>query len=108
MQIIIFLTFILATWRVAHLLTYEDGPWATVDTLRYWMGVRFDPLPPYEDRQGTNVWSKAIICVWCNSVWVGLSYTILYMIWQPLWLIALPFALSAGAIILEKYLGVKV
>jgi hypothetical protein len=106
MQIIIFLTFILATWRVAHLLAHEDGPLAILVTLRYGLGVRYTPAPPYE-KYGTSIWSKAIICVWCNSVWIGLIYTIMYIIWQPLWLIALPFALSAGAIFLEEVCGLK-
>jgi hypothetical protein len=106
MDIVIFLTLALSTWRISHLLASEEGPAAILSTLRYGLGVRYNPKPPYE-AQGKNVLSKMIICVWCNSVYVGLSWSLLYMIYNPLWLVALPFALSAGAIIINERIGEK-
>jgi hypothetical protein len=104
MDMIIFLTLILATWRVSHLLAHEDGPFEFISTFRYWAGVRYAEGPPYE-AYGRNVFSTMLLCMWCNSFWVGLIYTILYSLWHPLWFLALPFALSATAIILEEIFG---
>jgi len=106
MDIVVFLTLVFATWRIAHLLAEENGPAEIFATLRYWLGVRYTPEPPYT-KYGRNMFSKAIICKWCSSVWIGLFWTILYTIWPPLWFIALPFALSAGAIMVDEVLAMK-
>lgn len=106
MDIVILITLILATWRVSNLLAREEGPLSILATLRYALGVRYAPEPPYEI-YGKTVFSKAIICVYCNSVWVGIVFSVLYVIWHPLWFIALPFALSAGAIMVDEILAIK-
>lgn len=92
----------LATWRMGSLLKREAGPWNMFDKFRTILGVKFDERSePY----GTSMLSKMVLCVWCNSVWVGGFWAIAYLI-SPLvvWL-ALPFALSAGAILIECVVG---
>lgn len=102
MNTIVFVILVLATWRISHLLAKEHGPHEILSTLRYCLGVRCEGEPPYAE-YGKNVISKMIICVWCNSIWIGLFFTVLYVIWHPIWMIALPFALSAGAVMVDKF-----
>ena len=47
----------LATWRVCHLLSEEDGPWEFVVRLRAWLG---DSLA-----------GRAMDCFYCLSLWVA-------------------------------------
>lgn len=94
-----FLVFGLATWRVASLLVEEDGPWDLLGRLRYRLGVRYDEeSQPY----GTNVLAKALTCVWCLSLWVGIAWSVLWLCagQHALWA-ALPFAFSAVAVVLN-------
>ena len=91
---------ILATWRVTSLLVWEDGPFEVFARLRKWLGVR------YNDRNiayGTNWLAKGVVCPACASVWFGFFWAAFYLLWHPAWMVALPFALSAGAIIVERW-----
>lgn len=95
-----FLLLALATWRVAHLLAYEEGPAHLFERLRVWVGVRYDAQSqPYP---ATNL-AEGLTCLWCNSVWVGAlwGWLALALPGPALWL-ALPFALSALAILVEE------
>jgi hypothetical protein len=90
----------LATWRIASLLASEPGPWDGLGRLRKLAGVRYDEEGrPY----GTNEVSKAMICVWCSSVWIGAGWMAFYWLRSDyaFWA-ALPFALSAGAVIVGE------
>lgn len=93
----------LATWRIASLLAVEHGPWDVLGQLRKLLGVRYDDVgAPY----GTNEVSKAMICVWCSSPWIGAAWMVFY--WTrsdyAFWA-ALPFALSAGAVLIQEVIG---
>lgn len=91
----------LATWRLSSLLACEDGPADILVKLRLRLGVKYDKeSKPY----GTNGLAKGIICVWCSSIWIGAAWALLWYAWPQSapWL-ALPFALSAGAALVEKY-----
>lgn len=91
---------ILATWRLASLLSREDGPWALLATLRHSLGVRHDERGvPY----GTNTVAEGVLCLWCCSMWIGLLLGGLYYLWGDSWWIWLPFALSAGAAALDRW-----
>ncbi len=48
---------ILATWRVAHLLAHEDGPWDAVLRLRMALG--------------NGLWGRLVDCFACLSLWVA-------------------------------------
>ena len=50
----------LATWRVAHLLAYEDGPGGAVVRLR--------------GRAGTGPIGDLLDCFYCLSVWVAVPF----------------------------------
>ena len=46
-------------------------------------------------------------CVWCMSVWVGLGWVISSVVWyKPVMLVATGFALSAVAVIVERWMEV--
>lgn len=99
MQLLDFLVAGLATWRITHLLIYENGPFRVFRKLRERLGVVY-----YED--GDDVLShkyEITTCVWCLSVWVGAMVAGLWFVAGSfaLWPV-MPFALSAIAVILHE------
>jgi hypothetical protein len=100
MSITIFFYLSLAAWRLASLIANEDGPWMIFQRLRkhaeQWCNrYRFcRELGLYD----------LVSCEWCNSIWIGLGLTLLYLwIGDTIFYVALPLALSTVAIII-KYL----
>jgi hypothetical protein len=75
----------LATWRLAHFLHAEDGPWHAAARLRRVLGSR---------RVGV------LDCFFCVSVWTALPAALLAGTSRRQVLLLWP-ALSAGAILLE-------
>lgn len=65
-----FLIGILATWRLSKLLTAEDGPYDIFGSLRDRAGVTHDE---YSQCVGKTEVAKALCCIKCTSVWVGLA-----------------------------------
>jgi hypothetical protein len=101
MTIVQFIVLTLATWRVSNMLadTEQTGPFGLLDKIRYAAGVRFG-----EDGQayGTNGLSKGLLCMYCNSVWFGVLFTVSYAMNPQVFWLALPFALSGAAIWIDK------
>ncbi len=99
-DILEFLIIALGIWRLSSLLADEDGPFAIFERLRHIIGVRYDER---SRRYGTNELAKMVMCLWCNSIWLGIVATALYY-WQPslTLLICFPFAISAFAIIITE------
>jgi|SRR6516162_1166750 hypothetical protein len=80
---------ILALWRVTHLLNAEDGP--------------ADLLVGFRRALGTGLWGKLLDCFLCLSLWLAVPFAFfLGETWKER-LLLWP-ALSAGAIILERWL----
>lgn len=94
------LVLILATWRMASLLVEEDGPFEIFPKLRHALGVRYDEN---SISYGTNWFAKGLRCEHCVSVWLGFFWAIAYIVWKDCVLVALPFALSAGAIVIQTF-----
>ena len=126
-----FIIYALATWRIASLLATEEGPLGIFSKLRQELGVYYEEnargvLVPYAN----NVIGKGIICIWCSSLWFGLLFAVLgrglpeltvYLVKIQLlsyqgamaaltltliaakttFYVALPLALSAGAVIVN-------
>lgn len=93
----------LATWRVASILVSEDGPWQLFPRLRSLSGVRYNEQSiPY----ATTTLSSLLICIWCLSPWVAGAFVLAFYFF-PFWtiLIASPFALSAMAVIIERWVN---
>ena len=86
----------LAVWRISSLLAHESGPFEIFDKLRNRLGVCYNERSePY----GTNTLARGILCIWCNSVWVSVLETVMYLLLPRLTiLLSLPLALSALAI----------
>lgn len=77
----------LATWRLAHLLAHEDGPWDAVLRLR--------------TAAGQGVWGQMLDCFYCLSLWVAAPVA-LAVARDPLeWLLAW-LGLSGAACLLER------
>lgn len=98
-----FLILGLAVWRLSSLLVHEEGPFDIFLRFRHWSGVGYTE---YSNRVGKNEFARALICLWCTSVWVGIIAALLYAIFrEPVVWMASPFALSAVAIIIERIVG---
>ena len=68
-----FLILTLATWRLSSLLAEEEGPFGVLGKFRKFAGVIFNGTT----FEGTNTFSEGLICMWCNSVWIGLGLALL-------------------------------
>lgn len=87
----------IATWRVSNILFDERGPFDLILQLREQLGITHDSDgDPF-------IWPNGSIfqCIWCLSIWVGLVLSVLPAA------ISRVFAVSAIAIILEKYFGAR-
>ena len=102
MNIVELLILVLATWRITNLIVddSEAGPWDILNRIRYLAGYRYDEM---NRPASTNIVSSAMLCFWCLSFWVG--FILLLVSLLPYWIgyyILLPFALSAGALLVKK------
>lgn len=77
----------LATWRVAHLLAHEDGPWDAVLRLRAALG--------------NGVWGRLVDCFHCVSLWVAAPIALAVGRDAGEWLLAW-LALSGAACLLQR------
>ncbi len=98
MSLNIFFYLELAAWRLASLLANEDGPWMVFKRLRQ-LAERWCNKYPFCRELGLH---DLVACEWCNSVWIGIGLTILYLqIGESILYLALPLALSTVAIIIK-------
>lgn len=87
-----------AMWRVASLIANEMGPFHMLKNFRHYCG---------ELCEDHLFWRRfhlyeLVTCEWCLTVWMGVVATVMYYFLGKItvWL-ALPFALSAGAIVIK-------
>ena len=93
----------LAVWRLSSMLVNEDGPLHIFHKLRYKMGMRYNEN---SIEYPTTPLSDLFACVWCMSMWVGFGITVVYLLLEAAAVyIAMPFALSAVAIMIGRKLG---
>jgi|CXWL01.1.fsa_nt_gi hypothetical protein len=78
---------VLATWRVAHLLAHEDGPWDAVLRLRVLLG--------------NGVWGRLVDCFACLSLWVAAPIALAVGRNPGEWVLAW-LALSGAACVLQR------
>jgi hypothetical protein len=91
----------LAVFRTANLIALEDGPANVFERLRNWANSEA------QTRGGMYTQFAGLIgCVWCSSVWLGALTTVAHYTMPNLatWL-ALPFALSAITMILDRWVN---
>lgn len=60
----------LATWRIAHMLVHEIGPFSVFTRIRRLAGIEPDAEGYPAVWRSTNVLS----CVWCTSVWIAIIF----------------------------------
>ncbi len=77
----------LATWRLAHLLALEDGPWDAVLRLR--------------TAAGHGVWGQMLDCFYCLSLWLAAPLALAVARTPLEWLLAW-LGLSGAACLLER------
>jgi hypothetical protein len=77
----------LATWRLTHLLSREDGPGDVLVRFRRWLGDGF--------------WGRLLDCFHCVSLWVAapLSFLVCRRPWD---LVLVWLGLSGAACLLER------
>jgi len=107
MNIVDFLILGLACWRLSKLITSEEGPFHVFHRIRELTGITHDVdgnIFKIPDRVMAGIFS----CVWCASIWIGFGLTALWF-FEPRWTVlgATPFAISAGAILVEKVTGAQ-
>jgi len=82
-----FVIAVLATWRVTHLIVYEDGPWDVIARLRKIAASGF--------------FGNLMDCFYCSSLWVSAGATLLLGApprdWVLVWL-----GLSGAACVLNR------
>lgn len=66
----------LAAWRLAHMLVYEDGPYALLARLRKAVGLRAVVRRGAQgeivtEKAALTPWAELFACVWCMSVWTA-------------------------------------
>lgn len=92
---------ILAGYKLSHLIAIEDGPFEMLDKFREWTGVK---VSEYGEQYGTNQLSTGIICMNCNSVWVGIAIATAYTLVPEITsVILLPFAISGAVTLVNNY-----
>ena len=98
------LLLVLGTWRLSAMLSYESGPWHIFEKARETFDVEHDESTGYPIQWPDRLAANLFVCVWCLSIWVGLLLVIIYQV-DPvvMRLVVAPFAISAGAIIVERF-----
>lgn len=112
----------LLTWRLTSLLVYEDGPWRIFSGLRYRMGVREEtnasrteldrwlaanPGEVVPEHFALNFAGEILLCFFCSSLWVAFGVVELAILFGGLTsieILYLPFAVSAAAIVLDRWI----
>lgn len=91
--------YVLAVWRFSSLVVHEAGPLDLFLRVRMYAGA-------YAVGEQSNL-AVGIQCMWCVSMWVGIAVTLAHgtVLGWGWWLLALPFALSAGAILFDTVLS---
>ena len=78
---------VLATWRVAHLVAREDGPFDVIVRLRL--------------RAGAGVVGRLMDCPYCLGLWIAVPFAF-FLARRPLAWCAAWLAISGGASLLER------
>ncbi len=101
MALIQLITAILATYRVAHLLPEDDGPFFVFVRIR-----NFTTRKMIEENDDLGVWAmvdSGTNCVYCCGLYAAILVTVL-VIWQNFYgnLFLIVFAIAGGQSLLQK------
>lgn len=97
----------MATWRVSSLFVREDGPWFIFRKIREAVGISHDGWGKIFAVPDTLA-AGMLSCLWCCSVWVGGAWALAYFFYPLIaYKLAIAFALSTAAILLDTWIQVK-
>lgn len=82
-----FVLAVLATWRVTHLLAYEDGP--------------ADLIVRFRARLGRSIAGQLMDCFFCLSIWIAVPTALFVSLKPAEWLMSW-LAVSGGACLLQE------
>ena len=104
MKSIDLLVLVAGVWRISALLVYECGPWDIFRGFRERIGILHQDGDCKPDGFDGSFLSQLFRCVWCLSVYLAIIAFLFYTIDEQLTILILsPFAISAGAIALERW-----
>jgi len=86
-----FLLLAVASWRLAHMVTNEDGPFGVFDAARQWpypFGTKVDAKGVYHD--------GVLTCLYCCSVWTAAVGALLFGLPLMEWALVSLAASGAG------------
>lgn len=89
--------FVLLTWRITVLLTYDLGPADVLVKFRDKIGIYWDE---HNERQGRNWIARMLNCHYCASLWVGWFIALLWL--RDINFLIVGMALSAGSLIINR------
>lgn len=78
---------VLATWRVAHLIAHEDGP--------------FDMIVRIRVAAGASFFGRLMDCPYCLSIWIATPFAFMLASTVGAW-VAAWLAISGGACLIER------
>ena len=104
MTLVDLLVLSLAAWRIANLIVddSEDGPFDILPKIRYLLGIRYESKGRMLSVDKPSIYrelGRMVSCMVCLSLWVGL---LLVLIPEQFRIILWPFAISAGALLVNK------
>lgn len=85
-----FVLAVLATWRITHLLTSEDGPADMIVKIRMWLGHGFA--------------GRLMDCFYCLSLWMAFPFTFFVLRHGVAEVIVTWLSVSGAACLLERLL----
>ena len=99
----------LATYRLSIMLAndWEIGPWGSIASFRKRMGLMRTKAGDPVIAPGSFI--DGLMCTHCNSVWLGVIFTIIYMTFilsgWPARALFLPLAISGGSVLIVHLAG---
>jgi len=94
----------LAAWRVASMLVNERGPFDVFVRIREVANIEHDE-DGYPFMVPDNLMAGILSCVWCCSMWTAAGFVIVSIFFPVFTLkVATVFAISTGAIMIDKYI----
>ena len=106
MELIDLIVVFLAAYRLSDMIAdpEQEGPYKILIGLRSWAGIYYDE---YSNVQGRNGFARGLLCQYCNSVWIGILFSLvsiaLILLKIPVWIVFLPLGISGFVVMAKEY-----
>jgi hypothetical protein len=106
MELIDLIVILLAAYRLSDMVAdpEQEGPYGILVGIRSWIGVYYDE---YSNVQGKTNFARGLLCQYCNSVWIGVLFSLisvaLILLGIPVWIVFLPLGISGFVVIIKEY-----